>query len=486
MAKKFFFTVFFIAVLPSLVTAAQFVQSSMVKIYTVQDQPNYANPWNFDGPNSVSGSGAVISGQRILTNAHVVSNQTFIQVRAHGKAKKFEANVLAVSHEADLAVLKVKDPAFFADIKPLEIGDLPETQQPIVVCGFPTGGDTLSMTTGVVSRIEHQQYVHSYLNLLAIQVDAAVNSGNSGGPAISEDLKIVGVAMETLKDAENIAYLIPPPIIKHFLKDIEDGHYDGFPILGIRTQNIENTALKEKLGLKKNMAGTLVTKVVSGCSAQGHLKEGDVILKVGNLPVAGDQTIEFRPHERTHYNYAIQQLQLGEVIDLEIFRDKKLKKVSVPLNSKLGDDLIIKAQWDKPPRYFIYGGIVFNPLTINYLGCWGDEWQKDAPKDMQKFLQHNCKDAEKEEIVVLNKVLPIDQNAGYHDISDEIVVSINGHKILRLDDIVKVIEESEFEFAEIKTYSNNHIVLKRIDVEGANGSILKQYRITSDRSEDFM
>jgi len=101
------------------------LQSAMVKIYTSQNNPSYINPWDSDGPISFSGSGVVIAGNRILTNAHVVCNATFIQVRAHGKAERFRAKVAAVSHEADLALLTVEEPSFFDTLDPIELGDVP-------------------------------------------------------------------------------------------------------------------------------------------------------------------------------------------------------------------------------------------------------------------------------------------------------------------------------------------------------------------------
>jgi S1-C subfamily serine protease len=191
-----------VAALPGVSLAGSDVKDSMVKIYAVENRPDYDNPWNMKGPDAASGSGCVIEGNRILTNAHVVSDQTFTQVRLHGRSKKYPARVLAVSHEADLALLTVNDPSFFGGAKPLAFGRLPQVEQEVVVYGFPEGGDTLSTTKGVISRIEHHRYVHSQIKLLAMQLDAAVNAGNSGGPVIVDGL-IVGVVMQSLKKAES-------------------------------------------------------------------------------------------------------------------------------------------------------------------------------------------------------------------------------------------------------------------------------------------
>ena len=223
--------------------------------------------------------------------------------------------MVAVSHEADLALLAVDDPSIFEGIAPLPLGELPEVQQNVVVYGFPTGGDTLSATEGVVSRIEHQTYAHSTLDLLAVQLDAAVNPGNSGGPVILQD-RVVGVVMQRLLDTDNIGYMVPGPVVERFLRDLRDGDYDGIPALGLSWQSIENAALKKIYGLGSDESGVVVTAVAPGMPAKKLIKKGDVILSIDKHDVAGDGTVEFRPHERTSMDYYVQQHQIGDRINV--------------------------------------------------------------------------------------------------------------------------------------------------------------------------
>ena len=182
-------------VLPVLADAS--IKTAVVKIYTVNNRYNYHEPWQMQGQSTFQGSGVIIQGKKILTNAHVVSDQTFIQVRRAGKAKKYTAHIEIVAHESDLAILRVDDGSFFKGIEPLEIGPLPDAQDKVSVYGFPEGGDKLSITEGVVSRVEHSNYTHSGAYLLACQIDAPINSGNSGGPVIKDD-KIIGIAFQGL------------------------------------------------------------------------------------------------------------------------------------------------------------------------------------------------------------------------------------------------------------------------------------------------
>ncbi|NND46865.1 MAG: serine protease, partial [Woeseiaceae bacterium] len=175
---------------------------SVVKVITTSDAPDYEQPWQTEGPDAAVGSGAIVMtprGERVLTNAHVVQNQVFIEVRRYGKSRKFEAAVEGVGHVCDLALLNIKDPGFAKGAPALPIGDLPSLGDRVAALGFPIGGDRLSITEGIVSRIEMNPYVHSQRNLLAVQIDAAINAGNSGGPVV-KDGEIVGIAFEAMDE----------------------------------------------------------------------------------------------------------------------------------------------------------------------------------------------------------------------------------------------------------------------------------------------
>jgi len=471
---------------PRLASAKMDVRESMVKIYTVQDQPDYDNPWNMCGPEASSGSGCVIKGNRILTNAHVVSDQTFIQVRLHGKSKKHPARMLAVSHEADLALLTVENQTFFHGIKPLLFGKLPEVQQDVVVYGFPRGGDTLSTTKGVISRIEHQRYSQSTLRLLAAQLDAAVNPGNSGGPVMVGD-RIVGVVMQSLRNSENIGYMVPIPVVRHFLEDVDDGRYDGFPVIGICCQPMENSAIKKMHGLSEKQSGALVISVLPGTPAQGKIFPGDVILSLDGCNVADDRTVEFRHGERTSMNYCIQRHQVGEEMSLRILREGKEQTIRITLDQAWGHHkLVPMLRHDVLPTYYIYGGLVFCPLTMNYLLTWGNKPNKDSPPNLIYFLINDEPTVKGEEVVIIVKVLPSEVNNGYKALINERITEVNGKKIENLRALICIVENNDRDrFVVFENKRGCKIVLDRKMVEKEQDKILQTYRVPSDRSDDL-
>ena len=158
---------------------------------------------------------------------------TQVKVKRRGSDVKYLAQIMAVGAECDIAMLRVDDADFWHGLQPVQFGGLPQLQDAVTVIGYPIGGDTMSVSSGVVSRIEVTPYVHGAADLLGIQIDAAINAGNSGGPAFSECGHCVGIAFQSLKqeDVENVGYIIPTPIIEHFITDYErNGRYTGFPV----------------------------------------------------------------------------------------------------------------------------------------------------------------------------------------------------------------------------------------------------------------
>jgi S1-C subfamily serine protease len=269
------------------------LKKSVVKIFTVTNRPNYYKPWERGYQYNTSGSGCVLPGNLVLTNAHVVSDAVFLQVMKAGDTQKFTAKVEYVDHDREVAVLKVEDADFFKGTIPVQYGDLPSQRDKVAVYGFPIGGDELSITEGVVSRIEVQLYTHSQRHFLATQTDAAINAGNSGGPAFKGG-KMVGVAFQAYGKAENTGYIVPMEVIRESLQDWKEGVLDGPPSLGIYWQKMESPSLKAYYRMKQVHSGVLVTKILYGSPAAGILEVEDVVLSVGGVSIADNGTVKFR------------------------------------------------------------------------------------------------------------------------------------------------------------------------------------------------
>jgi S1-C subfamily serine protease len=459
------------------------VIDSVVKVLTTSDSPDYGQPWQTRGPQQSSGSGAVVKtarGLRILTNAHVVENHVFVEVQRSGLARKSVAEVEGVGHECDLALLKADD-AFFEGAEPLVYGALPKLGDRVTAMGFPIGGDRLSVTEGVVSRIEVSAYAQTERPLLAIQLDAAINSGNSGGP-VFKDERLIGVAFQSLEEGENISYAIAGPIVEHFLRDVDDGTFHGFPDLGITWQPLEAPTQRADLGLDDDGLGVRVTGVVYGGSAWKVLELGDVLLEVGGVEVACDGTVPLRRGEPVDLSYVVTQHQVGEKMSLAIVRGKKEKKVEVKLERP--KRLVPEDRYDVRPTYFVYGGLVFVPLTRDYLKSFGEEWWSEAPHELM-VLEGGLPTEARTEVVLISKILADRANQGYHDLENSIVSSVDGERVHNVKHLVTLLAGGKSKIVRITLEDGREVVLDRALVRERHQPILVKYRVPADRSADL-
>ena len=453
------------------------VKKALVKVYTSHQLFDYLSPWQYGQSANSTATGFIIDGERIITNAHAVLNSKFLQVRKEGDSKKYKAVVKFTSEEYDLALVEIEDKSFFKGTVPLKLGTLPEIQEKLTVYGYPLGGDKLSTTQGIVSRMEHNTYTLTNRKFLIGQTDAAINSGNSGGPVVSKG-KVVGVAFAGLNSADHIGYFIPVNILNNFLEDIKDGKYDGSPLLGLEWLELESPSHRRMLGIEDKTGGILIKKVFKNSPFEGVLQKNDVLMKLDNYPIEYDGTIEFRKNEKTDFSYVNQQKKYGDNLSYEIIRDKKTKTGQVKLEKKdIKYTVVTEVTIETPPSYMVYGGLLFEPLTSNYMA--GVIEKLGSVYDREELYK------DYKELVVLVRVLPFDVNLGYTDAVNQIIVKVNGEKYKDFKDFAQKVKNVKSGFIIFENDNGDEIVLDVKEVEEQREALMQNYNISSDMSDDI-
>ena len=309
--------------------AGDSISSSVVKISATQRGPDFVRPWSKANPQEITGSGVIIEGKRILTNAHVVQFASQVFVQADQSTERVPARVRVIAPDIDMAIVEAEKPSFFDGHPPLKVADgLPSVKQTVNVYGYPMGGEQMSITQGIISRVEFTS-LYYFVRGLRIQIDAAINPGNSGGPAIV-DGKIAGLVFSKFTQGENIGYLLAADEIRSFLKDIEDGKYDGKPQIWDYLESTENEAMRAKLGLEKE-AG-MVVYLPASSAPDYPLKKWDVITHVCGEPLDSQGNVKVNDGLRLSFQYLVSKLAKDGRVKLTIFRDRKSLDVQIPIS----------------------------------------------------------------------------------------------------------------------------------------------------------
>ncbi len=489
------------------------IEQSVVQIHATHMKPDYIRPWGFAKKSHSTGSGFAIKlgnkNVKIITNAHCVHDASGVTVKLRGSSKLHKATVEFIMYECDLALLSIDE-----KIDSLELGELPSKLDTVYVYGYPLGGYNISVTKGIVNRIQIIPYF-GVTQGITIQIDAPINFGNSGGPVIGEDGKVVGVAFagEARVDVENMGYIIPTVLIDFFLKTYQAGKDDfiGLCSLDITTQNLTETISKY---LKtKDATGILVCKVSSIGSSNGHLEAMDVITHIDDISIDNDGTMKLHDiilessknkgdkksksksgksksddlidpvGDVAPYRNLISLKQPGDKVKVSIIRDGKNKTIDITL--KPIHETIPKLEYQSRPSYFIVAGLVFIPL--NHMVIY-EKFNNKEPIDNLLCVTGvgSTPSTKDERFVILSEILSVGSGANtiassidleLDDWNNQVLQSVNSIDILNLEHLHKIVQEQlkkedyiVFRFKQTPRI----IVLSSNDIKRFNNQILKE------------
>ena len=465
------------------------VENSLVKVFSIMRYPDVYKPWTKQAPSDATGSGVVIEGKRILTNAHVVLYASQVQVQANQAGDKISATVEMVAPGIDLAVLKLDDETFFDTHPPLHrASTLPEVKDPVLVYGYPTGGTTLSITKGIVSRIEFTNYNYP-VSGLRIQLDAAINPGNSGGPAVAGN-NMIGLAFSHLGGAENIGYIIPCEEIELFLKDVAKGHYGGKPAFFDEFQTLENPALRTFLKLDKAVHGIVLHRIDTDDPAY-PLKKWDVVTRIGETDIDDQGMIRQGDILRLRFQYMIQKIAKGGTVPMTVVRENKSLQLDVPVATDR--PLLVPSLDGAYPPYFVFGPFVFSSASAEFVGGFSSNIGHlnglvfNGSPLVSRRIEKPAFPGD-ELVVVSSPFFPHKLSKGYDSPYTRVVDSVNGITIKNLRHLVEVIRDAQDDYVkfEFQGRGGETLIFPRKDMMAATDDILTDNGVRSQASTDLL
>jgi len=236
--------------------------------------------------------------------------------------------------------------------------------------------------------------------------------------------------------------------------------------------------------MSEKQTGVLITYIAPNSSARGIMRVGDVLLAIEQKPIANDGTISFRGTERIHFAQAVQDKFMGEKVRCTMLRDGAIKEVTIPLSTPTDSARLVPyIQYDKAPTYYFMGGLVFQPLTMNYLQTWNR--MEAVPPHLANYYYYEKPSDERRQVIVVTKVLGDELTLGYDDFKDHVITQVNGKKISTMTDLVKAIEGNTGTYHVLMDEWGNKIVFQRSKTEETQKKLMEKFMITADRSVDL-
>lgn len=422
------------------------VGRSLVRVNATLQSYNFIRPWEKGAPTPRRGLGAIIKGGRVLITAELVVNSTYIELERADTGEKAPAKIVGLDYEANLALIAPIDDnsTMLADLPVLEIDNSVKTGDNLDIWQIEDNGEGVATSLRVLRATVGNYFIPGSV-LLVYQVKGSLQyRANSFTLPATKNGKLVGLLLN-YDSKEQTSQILPAPIISQFIADLDDGNYDGFPNLGLSYAQTLDDQLRKFAGVDKLDGGVFIRSVVKGSSAeQAGLKQGDIIMTVDGHAIDSRGFYDDEQHGKINFSHLVRgSASVGDKVKLGIVRDMKPKELVLTLMRRESEDYLIDPyMFDRGPRFMIFGGMLFQDLTLPYLQAWGDSWPTRAPFKLVHAQAHpeQYEEDGRDKLVFLSNVLRTPSTLGYEQLGSLIVTQVNEKPIHNINDLAAALE----------------------------------------------
>jgi serine protease Do len=263
------------------------------------------------------GSGVIIDGARgfVLTNTHVVEKSTTISVALNDK-REFEATIVGMDPDSDLAVLRIKTDQSLPSIQMGNSDDI-MIGESVIAIGNPFGFSN-TVTTGVISAVNRSIKTADRVFHEFIQTDASINPGNSGGPLLNINGELIGINTAIYAQAQGIGFAIPINRAKRIISDLINYGTVVKAWVGVTVQPLDLN-LANYLSIKSNTGVMVKVVEVDSPAASSGIEEGDIILSINGKKIS----------DIKNYQLTLNDISTNQTILVEINRKGKISTISL-------------------------------------------------------------------------------------------------------------------------------------------------------------
>jgi S1-C subfamily serine protease len=469
---------------PVPVTVAKPKELSLVRVNVTGQPYDFIRPWQKRAAFQKRALGAVLPQGRVLVTADLVANQNYIELERAETGEKTAADVVVADYEANLALLEPVDKKFLNGLTPLQLALDTVVGDRLSAWQLESTG-ALVGTEGLVTTIQMTRYPADLGQFLTYRISIAMQyRDNSYTIPLVKNNKLAGLLLR-FDSRTQVVDAIPAPIIAYFLKDAESQHYRGFPSAGFGFFPTRDPQLRSFASQTGKAAGVYVTSVEPDMpAAKAGLRVGDIVVSVAGNEIDQNGNYVDPLYGKIEFtNLITARTYAGNVMPIQIQREGQAMPLNLALEHRETNDYVIPPYTiDRAPRYYIYGGLVFQELTRQFLREWGANWQKDAP---QRFVYKDRFQSElypdgNRRVVVLTQVLPANSTIGYEEVAYLTVTKINGKEVKSLADLAGAVKQPLNGFIKIETEEDpKQLELEAAQVEAEAAALQQNYGLPS-------
>ncbi|HKP03829.1 MAG TPA: PDZ domain-containing protein [Chthoniobacterales bacterium] len=457
---------------------------SLVRVNVTGQPYDYVRPWQKKAPFTKRALGAVLPQGRVLVTADLVANQNYVELERAESGDKSAANVVVIDYESNLALLEPADQKFLEGLVPLQLALDTVVGDRLAAWQLESTG-ALVVTEGLVTTIQMTRYPADLGQFLTYRISISMQyRDNSYTVPLVKNNKLAGLLLR-FDQRTQVVDAIPAPIIAHFLKDAEKSPYQGFPSAGFGFFPTRDPQLRKFAEQTGKPAGVYVTSVdPNSPAAKAGLQVGDIVIAIGNSEIDQNGNYVDPLYGKIEFtNLITARAYAGDTLTVHLQRAGKPMELPFVLEHRNASDYVIPPyNLDKPPLYYVLGGLIFEELSRQYLREWGSNWIKDAP---QRFVYKDRFQSElypegNRRVVVLTQVLPANTTIGYDEVAYLSVRKVNGQEVKSLKDLAEAVKEPVNGFITIETEEDpKQIALDAAQVEAEAAALQQNYGLPS-------
>ena len=475
----------FVALLPLVAHAAnndrsqaKLWQASVVALEVTRQQYDHLQPWTRQAQ-PIAKVGVVLPNRQILTTARDLEDLTLVRVQKGGRGQWWTGELIWADYFSDVALITVADDTFWHGLKSVALAARLNPAASARIVRWNAG--TFEMRKAEISRFDVTN--PSFTDTAHVFAELTAELAGAGwGEPVFDGKRLIGLVFS---QANNVCQTLPAPFIRAIIEARSKPGYRGLGYFDFTWQPTVNPETHRYLRWNGPPRGVVVIDVVDKPEKPSVLKPRDLLLEVDGfqIDIQGDYLDPAYGHLMLE-NLATRNKWAGDPVRLKIWRDARELEVDYILpEARNAARLVPTAPYDQEPAYVLLGGLVFQPLTRNYLRSWGESWEQRAPFRLAYFRNEEPT-PERPGIVVLSQVLPDFFNLGYHDLRNLVLERLNHQPVSSLDELVSALDHPTnafhvFDF--MKGDSLQRVVLDADQLEEATRRVQQVYGVQKDR-----